>query len=515
MDVQDNSVVGQGGGGFDPNGGSGQPVNPALSSPVPGIAQNAPAAPQQPATPAAPQPQSRLASILGAVARTATTALASVPEHGRASFLNGASAGARGAQQDIANQQAIKFRDMDSQIRLANLHNQDLELQQRSQAQQDAHQKMQDQQADWNEEHGITTETHPNEGNAVMQSLQGQTAANGAASVVPGTHLSADGQQVNIPGQDADSQAGILQKYRQLAGVIPGIPNFPGQDKADHVPARNLDVMTHVLGGYNVDGSPMSHDQLKGMIGSLQAQKDQLEKNGGTPYQVQTVGNLLDIYKENEKSHQDFEDKAAAKAEKQKADTAGAVANAQLPAKQALQAQKDAAALAKQAAKPQKTDTQMYVGTDAKGNQVAGTMDDLKASNTQGITKLDTDSGKKVITARQLISPDGLFSLIRQDMDELDKKGKLGSAFQSRLNDAMLNKAGSDPDFSPLYNHTHLLGTAMMQAHVGSKGGEGFMEEFKNLANASKMSAPTLRAALGAEYKYVHEKAMLPQKASQ
>jgi hypothetical protein len=40
------------------------------------------------------------------------------------------------------------------------------------------------------------------------------------------------------------------------------------------------------------------------------------------------------------------------------------------------------------------------------------------------------------------------------------------------------------------------------------------MDEFKSLANAGKMSAPTLRAALGAEYRYVKEKAMVPQQAA-
>lgn len=38
------------------------------------------------------------------------------------------------------------------------------------------------------------------------------------------------------------------------------------------------------------------------------------------------------------------------------------------------------------------------------------------------------------------------------------------------------------------------------------------MEEFKSLANAGKFNSDTLRSALGAEYNYVHEKAMLPKK---
>jgi hypothetical protein len=34
----------------------------------------------------------------------------------------------------------------------------------------------------------------------------------------------------------------------------------------------------------------------------------------------------------------------------------------------------------------------------------------------------------------------------------------------------MLKKAGADADYAPLFVHTHLLATALMQAHVGSKG---------------------------------------------
>ena len=37
------------------------------------------------------------------------------------------------------------------------------------------------------------------------------------------------------------------------------------------------------------------------------------------------------------------------------------------------------------------------------------------------------------------------------------------------------------------------------------------MEEFQKLANSGKMSASTLRSALGAEYSYVKGKALLPK----
>jgi hypothetical protein len=57
-------------------------------------------------------------------------------------------------------------------------------------------------------------------------------------SVAPGTHLAADGKTTNISSDDPNTQAGMLEKYKQLAGVIPGISAFPGMDKAQFVPAR-------------------------------------------------------------------------------------------------------------------------------------------------------------------------------------------------------------------------------------------------------------------------------------
>jgi hypothetical protein len=39
------------------------------------------------------------------------------------------------------------------------------------------------------------------------------------------------------------------------------------------------------------------------------------------------------------------------------------------------------------------------------------------------------------------------------------------------------------------------------------------MAEFQKLANSGQMNKATLASALGAEYKYVHEKAMLPKAA--
>jgi hypothetical protein len=325
---------------------------------------------------------------------------------------------------------------------------------------------------------------------------------------VPGTHLAADGKTINVPADDADTQQGQLEKYNALQGILPGVPTLPRG--AQFVPGRNQDGLTHVMSGYDVAGQPLTHDQLKNMIPALQAQRDALARNNATPYQLGTLDNLIGIYAANEKGHQDAEDVATAKATANAATLAGAKAkatsDAQLPDKEALA--NNAAANKAANAKP---DAQMYVGSASDGTQIAGTASDLQAAGASGVTKLDADTGKKVITARQLISPQGLFGLISQDMKTLQASGKLGSSAEARINDALLQKAGADPDYAPLFVHTHLLSTALMQAHVGSRGSSDMMEEFQKLANAGKMNADTLRSALSAEYNYVHEKAMLPK----
>src|SRR5947209_6383599 len=92
--------------------------------PAPNVTNPSPAMPTL-----APQGGSRLAAILSAVSHVATTALASIPDKGRPSFVTGLGQGARGAQAEAANQQAIKFKTFDDQVRAAQLHNQDIALQ--------------------------------------------------------------------------------------------------------------------------------------------------------------------------------------------------------------------------------------------------------------------------------------------------------------------------------------------------------------------------------------------------
>lgn len=465
------------------------------------------------------QPKSRLATLLSAV----VTGLQGIPDRGRPSFITGLGEGARAEKQEEINQQNIKFRDFQTQARLAELHNQDLKLQQDTQAQRDAHIKAELDNRALANSLGIKYDTIASDGNTVMDHLKSQTVATGSASVPPGTHLSGDGESINIPQDNQTTQDGQKQLYSMLAPAL-GLTPLPRG--ADFVPPQLLNMLTNKIHGFQINGQPYKHDDLPQVIATAQANRDQLVKNGAAPEQLKAVDNMIGIYKANLDALDEHADKLQKQKkqsdldvqnspENQAAVARGAAQKKQAeldvensPANQAAAARGEAT---KQTAKNQ-VSTNMFSGTDADGNQVAGTMSDLQNAGVTGITKLDADTGKKVTTARQLVSPDGLFAQIHQDMVNLKAKGKLGSAFEARMNDALLNKAGSDPDYAPLFVHTHLLSTALMQAHVGSRGSGEMMEEFQKLANSGKMSADTLRSALGAEYNYVHEKAMLPKK---
>ena len=217
------------------------------------------------------QPQSRLTAILHAVASVGSTALAGIPDKGRATFVTGLGQGARQAQADEANQQAIKFKTFDDQVRAAQLHAQDLELQNHTQAQADAHQAAQDAQHDWDETHGLQYDEIPNTGQAVTDHLTAQTTGNGAATIPPGTHLSADGKSILIPRQSDDTQTAQLTKYNAFRTVF-GLPQLP--QGAQFVPSKFADMLQNRMEGHALSGDVYNHDTLPVAIADLQSNRD-------------------------------------------------------------------------------------------------------------------------------------------------------------------------------------------------------------------------------------------------
>jgi hypothetical protein len=132
----------------------------------------------------------------------------------------------------------------------------------------------------------------------------------------------------------------------------------------------------------------------------------------------------------------------------------------------------------------------IVTGTSLDGRQVAGTLEELTSTGVTGITKLPSADASKVYIARQLISPDGLITNTEKDIAAFQPEEL--NAIGSRWNEFMTGKVGAgDPRYVALRTDTQLLSTALMQAHVGSRGSEGMMEHFGNMANAGKMDAGT------------------------
>src|SRR5262249_20072282 len=138
-----------------------------------------------------------------------------------------------------------------------------------------------------------------------------------------------------------------------------------------------------------------------------------------------------------------------------------------------------------------------------------GTPDELKAAGIRGAYKLGEAESAKVTVARELTSPEGLFADVEKDLsafhpDEL-------TALGSRWNEFQTGSLGvGDTRYAALRTDLGLLSTALMQAHVGSRGGEAIMEHFANLANGGKMSGDILKTAIATEKRYVMGKALRP-----
>jgi hypothetical protein len=260
----------------------------AVNAPSQSAAQN-PTSTQ----PAPAQGGSRLARIVQAVANVASTALSGIPDRGRPSFVTGLGEGARAEQAVQATQQAIKFKNFDDQVRLAQLHNQDLALQNATQEQTDAHIAAELNLRKMANDMGVSFDTVANHGPAVVDHLTASTATNGAASVPAGTHVSGDGDSFYIPQNTQKTRDAQKQMYNDLAPAL-GLPALP--EGAQFVPDKNTNFLTNKMLGYGLDGSPIKHQDLPGILAAEQAQRDQIAKNRATPNQLKALDNVIAIH---------------------------------------------------------------------------------------------------------------------------------------------------------------------------------------------------------------------------
>lgn len=254
---------------------------------------------------------SRLGSILSAVAHVAATGLAGIPNKGRSTFVTGLGQGARSEQANEAQQQDIKFKNFDDQMRAAQLHNQDIALQNHTQEQQDAHedhmQKMHAGDGDW----GIKYDTVANSSDAVMDHLKTQTAATGAASVPAGTHISGDGKSILIPQDTPESNAGQISQFKAVApalGLNISVPN--GATKLDPKVAT---VFYNKLQGFDPNGDVYTADKLPALIASNQSRRDELAKQGAPQAQLDALDGIVTKQKAQLKADNDQQDTIAAR----------------------------------------------------------------------------------------------------------------------------------------------------------------------------------------------------------
>src|SRR6266478_1159705 len=214
------------------------------------------------------------------------------PNQGRPSFVTGLGEGARAEQAVEAQQQAIKFKSFEDQVRLSQLHSQDQKLQLDSQAQKDAHVKADLDNRALANSLGVDYEQLTSHGPTVMDHLASQTSTNGAASVPPGTHLSGDGESINIPKDTQATRDGQKRMYEILAPALGLSPLPPG---AQFVPPKSMNELTNMLHGYKRDGSTPNHDDLPGLIGAAQAQRDLIAKMKASPDQLTALDNRIGI----------------------------------------------------------------------------------------------------------------------------------------------------------------------------------------------------------------------------
>jgi hypothetical protein len=458
-----------------PNSTNPSTLSTALGSPTPQMPQYSNADEQQTNTDlSGPQSNggggSRLARIMSAVANVTSAAMQGIPDKGRESVFTGAGEGAR-AQQAAQNlQQDIRFKTFDDQVRAAQLHHQDLELQMRTQEQQDAHQKFQDFQRDYDTDHGIDYNPVPNDGDAVIDHLKAQTAGNGAATIPAGTHLSADGTTIQVPTNTQATRDGQLQKYNTFAKVY-GLPDLP--EGAKFVPPKFMDALNHSLQGYNLDGTPVQHDNLPQKISTLQTQRDQLAKNGASADQLKALDSTIGILNANQKALDDHA--ASVKQQSAQSEEAGKIAAQNSPAGRSLAQSNEKLAEQKQdnAASDRQQKPQ---NTDSNGNPV-------------WVPGVSADEKKKAELSENVVfNANNIASILARRPDIVGKvAGRMTTLDQM---------AGTnDPDITSLQQDMHNIAIANVGIH-GMRANDAVHDVENNILNNFRNGPQAIGGAL-------------------
>jgi hypothetical protein len=309
----------------------------------------------------------------------------------------------------------------------------------------------------------------------VIDYLKTGTQANGAATVPPGTHLTADGKGIVVPQDTQATRDAQLKQYNTFGPAL-GLPALP--QGAKFVPPKLVDVLTHSLQGYGIDGHPINPAELPGRITAMQSQRDNLAASGAQPAQLKAVDNVLGIYKANLKADNDQQ---------------GAVAGAKKAAEVAAENSPTAIA-----------------GAGAKAGAVSDAEQDNKMAlqqNAQDVkpVKPVSDEWKPGVTASQKNKTDlaeNMAANINSVNSILAKRPDLVGAVAGRFTTTEQMIGNNDPDIAALGTAIHNIGMANNGIH-GMKANEG-VKDFEALTlNHFKNGPQAIGGALNESAKSV------------
>lgn len=179
-----------------------------------------------------------------------------------------------------------------------------------------------------------------------------------------------------------------------------------------------------------------------------------------------------------------------------------------------LRRQTLAIAAGAQKGREEKTGRELVIGQDENGNLVAVPESDSDKYNLTDVIKPGAPQVEKILNARNLLplfnNKDPQDPGLIQMVEVLDRQGKLGP-LASRWNEFLAGTWGSgDPQYVSFRAKMGLANTALMNVHVGNRGGSYLLEHFENLASGEKMDGASLRSGLSTEFHYITHRAMMP-----
>jgi len=404
---------------------------------------------------------SRLGAILSAVASAVGPGIAGAAnQRGRASFAGGLAGGAGAELQQQAQQQEIKFKSFDDQVRLSQLHNEDVRLQWADEDHQNAVQANADAQADrMKSTTGMTYTFVPNNdgGKEVWEHMGVQQAQNGAVSVPAGTIAGPKGWY--IPNKGSAEQAQANTKDYNARASFYGLPPVSSGVVND----RAYDVLRQMSNGMDMKGNPMHADDLQSRVDNM---TEQLTKYKATPNAdpntITAVQSDID-HLSNLQGITDKRDQAAI----------------------------DKATTQKQEQQKFSSDLQTQQKEAVDNNKAANKANAAQATAGDWLPKVSADEKKKAELAENIaFNANEVAKIVMKRPDIL-------GAVAGRYTNAEQMIGNNDPDISALGVHVHNMAMANSGVH-GFRSQEGVESYERQLLNNFKNGPAAMAGALQA-----------------